>query len=121
MFVLPVMARTGGQLDKAHVLQGSTHRVLANAHAKLFMEPGNHFLDPPADDPMHGRDRSVLDDPRQSCAVVCRQLGHRTRGFAVNQHLRAFGVESQHPVQNNLKRDPADPGRLKALAAILDR
>lgn len=71
MFVLAVMARAGGQLDKAHVLQGPAHRRFANVHVEFLMEPGNKVLDPPADHPMHSRDRAFLNNPRLGRAVVC--------------------------------------------------
>ncbi|MBG6145930.1 hypothetical protein IWQ51_004076 [Labrenzia sp. EL_142] len=53
--------------------------------------------------------------------MFSRQLGRGTGRFTVNQSLRSFGIEAQHPVSDDLKRAPADPSRIKPFAAIVDR
>lgn len=116
-----MMVRTGRQFDEAYALEGYAHRVFADAHTEFFMEPGNLILDPPTDRSVQCGDQSFPGDLRQDRAVFSRQLGRGIGRFAVNQPLRSLGGEAQHPIPDNLNRDPADPSRIKPFAAIIDR
>lgn len=121
-----MVARAGRQLDKAHVLQGAAHRRFANAHAIVLTEPDNQILDPPADHPQRTTSRSAGIGPSSTIRAkaarwVNRQFGGQHREVCGQSSLQGPGVEAQNPIADHLKRDPADPGRLKALAALIDR
>ncbi len=47
--------------------------------------------------------------------------GWLSRRLAVDQAVRPLGVELHHPVANDLERHPADPGRLRARRAFVNR
>lgn len=39
---------------------------------------------------------------------------------AVDQAIRTFRVEAQHPIPNHLKRDPAKAGRLRSPRSVVN-
>src|SRR3546814_4984255 len=75
----------------------------------------------PAHHAMRRRDRSVLDDLRQCPAVLLVKQWRRARRLAVDQTVGPLGVETDYPVAHDLKRHAADPRRLAARPAIIDR
>ena len=116
-----MMAWARRQLDKTQLLQGCTHRGFAHAHAIFLLQPGHQILDPPAHHAMHGGDWALLNNLGQGGEMFRRQLGGRSRGFPFDQTWRTFSVKPQHPVPDDLKRYPADPGSLKAFVPLMDR
>ena len=46
--------------------------------------------------------------------MVSRQFGGQHREVCGQSSLQGPGVEAQNPIADHLKRDPVDPGRLKA-------
>ena len=59
----------------------------------------------------------------RASAARCSSLepGRLPGRLAVDQAIGAVGVETQHPVANDLEADPADLRRLGARGAIVDR
>ena len=69
---------------------------------------------------MHSRDRTVLDHLYQRGTMLLVQPRRLSRRLAVDQTHRAFRVEPQHPVANDLHRHPACLGRTCPARAIVD-
>jgi hypothetical protein len=67
-----------------------------------------------------GRDRPVLHHPGQSPALIVVQLGGMAGRLAIDEPLRAILVEGQNPILYGLKPDPADPGRIRPGASVVD-
>ena len=55
-----------------------------------------------------------LDGPGQRRALIVGHQRRPARCFPVDEAGRAFGVEAQHPVPNDLQSDPAGPSRIAA-------
>src|ERR1700722_2548851 len=70
---------------------------------------------------MNRRNRAALDDRGERRPMRVVKPGWLSRRLAVDQALRPLGVELQHPVANDLERHPADPGRLRARRAFVNR
>jgi hypothetical protein len=66
------------------------------------------------------RHRPTLDNVHQGLALAVVQLAGVARGLAVDQALRAAGVEPHNPVPDGLQPDAADPSRFGPGAAIID-
>jgi hypothetical protein len=77
--------------------------------------------DAPAHDTVDRRERSVLDDPAQRCALVLIEQRPVARRLAGCQTRRPLGVEPQNPIPHRLKPDTADRGCLGARLARIDR
>ena len=112
--VLRVMTRAGRQLAEAERLQVPAERGLTQGQAELVEEPLRQVLEPPAHDPMDGRDRPAGHDLRQGFALCVIELGPGARRLAVDQPVWAVGVEAQHPVAQGLQADACDAGCLRA-------
>jgi hypothetical protein len=70
---------------------------------------------------MDRRDRPALDNPGQRSALPIVEFGRMARRLAVNQPSRPFSIEPQHPIPDHLQPDTADPRRIRARAAIINR
>ena len=70
---------------------------------------------------MNRRNRAALDDRGERRPMRVVKPGRLSRRLAVDQAIRPLGVELQHPVANDLERHPADPGRLRARRAFVNR
>jgi hypothetical protein len=121
VFVLGVMARPGGEPSEAHPAQLAAQGLLGDGDLELVPHPLRQIDQPPAHHPVHRRDRSALDDPRQRLALRLIQLRRLPRRLAVDQPVRSLGVEPQHPVANRLQPDIPDPRRGAPRAAVVNR
>ena len=115
------MARTGRELAIVHGPQLPAQRLLGDRDAELFPEPLDEVDQAPAHHAMDRRDRALVDPGHQGRAMRIGELGRLAGRLAVDQPVRAMGVELHHPVAHDLQRDPADPGRLGAGRPLIDR
>ena len=69
---------------------------------------------------MRGKDRTVLDHPRQCLALLIIQFRRLARSLAVHKSVRPVLIESQHSVPDRLQANAADPRRIAARAAIVN-
>jgi hypothetical protein len=118
---LGVMTRTRGQLAIAERTQLAAQRLPGDADPEFLPDPLAQIDNPPANDTMHRRDRSALDDRRQ-CGPVRVIQPRRLAGRAtVDQTVRAATVELHHPVPHDLARYPANAGGLRTCRSIINR
>src|SRR3546814_8332666 len=109
------------QLAIAEPAQLTAQGLRADRDRELVPDPLRQIEQPPAHHAMRRRDRSVLDDLRQCPAVLLVKQWRRARRLAVDQTVGTLGVETDYPVAHDLKRHAADPRRLAARPAIIDR
>src|ERR1019366_10780984 len=76
---------------------------------------------PPAHDAMDRRDRPAFDPRLESLAVRGVELRGLPGHFPSDEAIRPMGVDLDDPVAHDLQRDAADPGRLRARRAVIDR
>jgi hypothetical protein len=115
------MARTGRELAIVHGPQLARQGLLGDRDAELFPDPLDEVDQPPAHHAVDRRDRARIDPGHQGRAMRIGELGRLAGRLAVDQPVRAMGVELHHPVAHDLHRDPADPGRLGAGRPLIDR
>src|ERR1700692_1136105 len=115
------MAGATRELAITQLAQHAAQRLLGDDDAEFFENPLAEIDDPPAHDPMNRRNRAALADRGERRPMRVVKPGWLSRRLAVDQTLRPLGVELQHPVANDLERHPADPGRLRARRAFLNR
>jgi len=118
--VLRIMARTGGHLAGPERLQFPPDGGFVQRDAEFLPYPLRQVLETPADHAMDRRDRPVLDDLLQRPALLAAKLRRRSRCLAVNQPVRPFRTETQHPVPDNLKTDTADTRPIRACTAVMN-
>ena len=114
------MARPCRDLDEAQRLQLTAHRALVQGDPELVPEPLYEILQAPAHHAVDSRDRPALDDLAKRPTLSLRQLRARTWGLAVDQTIGPLGVETQNPVANDLKPNPAERRRIAATAPFVD-
>ena len=68
-----------------------------------------------------GGPRATVDLRGQRLVVRVRQQRRRPRRATVDQPVRTVGIEAHYPVADDLQGDMAQPRRLRARAAIIDR
>jgi hypothetical protein len=118
--VLGVMARTGRELAVAHRPQDPAQGLLGNRHAVILGQDLGQIAEPPAYHAVSGGNRPLFDQRLEDVPLIGVQARTGPRGLAVDQPVRAIGVEGQDPVAHRLQPDPADLGRLRARAARRD-
>ena len=118
--VLPGVLRTGRELAQTHGLQIAPQGVLVEADAERLEDPLRQVLQPPAHHSVDRWDRTLIHTLRQSLALRRVQLRPRPRRLAVEQARRTFGVEAQNPIADDLQCDPANLGRIPALASVVN-
>jgi hypothetical protein len=118
---LGMMARPSAELAITQSAHLATQRLPSDAEPELFPQPLAEIDQAPAHDAMDSRDRTALDHCRQRCAIFLDYAGLPPRRLAIDQAIRSFVVEPQHPVPNDLQTDIADPRSITATAAIIDR
>jgi len=69
---------------------------------------------------MDRRDRTLFNQFGQRLALIVVELRRLAPRLAVNQTLRTIGIETQHPISDDLEPDAADPRRIRATAAIIN-
>jgi len=106
------MARTGRKLAISHIAQLAAHGLLGDGDPKFLEHPLAKIDDPPSHDAMDRRRRALLDHARERGAMFVFESGGLSGRLAVDQAVRAKGVEAQNPVADDLEPDPADLGRL---------
>ncbi len=114
------MARPGRELGKAKCPELAADRRLVQRDAEFLEDPPSQILAAPADDAVDRRDRAALDDLRQGPTLRVVQLGAVSRRLAIDETTRSAGVEAQNPIAHDLQGDAADPGRIRARAAVID-
>jgi len=70
---------------------------------------------------MDRRDWPLLDKRCQGLALIIIEFAWLARGLAINQAIRPFPIEPKNPVTDHLETDIANPCRILALAAIVNR
>ena len=106
-FVLGMMARARRQLAEAHGAKLPAHRLLRDREPELLPNPLHQINDAPAHHAMHRRDRAALDNPRERRALVANESAGCPAPCR-SPARPAPGVESQHPVPDDLQPNAAD-------------
>ena len=119
-FGLGMVARAGGELAPAHGAQFAAQRLLGDADPELLPQPPAQVDETPPHHAVHRRDRAALERRRQRRPVGVAQPRRLARSLAVDQPLRAMGIELQHPVPDDLPRHAADPRRLGPRRSVVD-
>src|SRR5689334_2944477 len=114
------MAWARRQLAIAHRTQLAAERLVGDADPKLVPKPLTEIDDAPAHDAMHRRYRPALDRRYQPPPMNGVQTRRLTRRLAVDQSIRAIGVELQHPVPDDLSRHPANLCGLGTRRPVID-
>src|SRR3954466_8396424 len=96
--VLGIMTGAGRELAVAERAQFAAQRRLAERDPKLLPDPQGQILQPPANHAVDRRHRPPLDDVHQGLALAVIQLAGVPRSLAVDQAVRAVGVEPHNPV-----------------------
>ena len=117
---LRMMPRAGRELAIAHRAQLAAERLLGDADPELLAHPLAQIDQPPAHHAVDRRDRPALDDRGQGRPLRVVQARRLARRLAVDQAVRAVGIELQHPVAHGLQRHAADPRRLGPGGAVVD-
>ncbi len=115
-----MMPGPGRQLAVAHGAQVTAQGLLAHRHAIVVEQPLDQVNDPPAHHPMRGRDRALLDDRSQRPLMLGTKYRARTRCLAIQQAIRALGIEPQNPIPNRLQTNTTDPRRFVPRTAIVN-
>lgn len=118
---LTVMAWARRQLAKTHRTQLAAERLVGDADPKLVPQPLAEVDDAPAHDAMNRRYRPALNRRCQRRPMSLVQTRRLPRRLAVDQSVRAIGVELQHPVPDDLPRHPTDLRRLGTRRPVVDR
>ena len=108
------MARSGRQFAEAESPQFAAQGLFADRNGELIKDPLRQIDQPPAHHAVRRRDRSRLDDLRQSAALGGIEQRCLARRLAVDQPRRTLGIERQDPVAYRLHADAADRGRRAA-------
>lgn len=112
--VLRVVLRAGGEAAEPHGAELPSHRLAADADAELFSRPLDEVEQPLPDDAVEIRLLSFLDRIPQQYTLFIGQTRWRSRPLAIDQPVRSFRVEPQHPVTNDLE---ANAGQARGVAA----
>lgn len=92
----------------------STQPAARKGDAELLVKPLPQIGLTPAHHPMHSSDRPVLHAAHQGLKHGRRQAGHDTAAMMVPHAIRAFGIETHHPVPHDLPIRPGLPGHVPA-------
>ncbi len=101
------MARPRRELAKTHVPQFPAERLLGDLEAKLLEQPPREIDQPPANDAMDGGEGAVLHHLPQHLALAVVENAGGARRLAVQETIRALGVETDNPVAHDLHPYPA--------------
>jgi hypothetical protein len=117
---LGMMARPRAELAIAQRAKLTAQRLPGHADAELLPQPLTEIDQPPPHNIVDRGDRTVLDHGHQRLPMRFGQSRLGARCLAVDQTIRSFRVEPQHPVPDDLQPDIADTRRVPATAAIID-
>jgi len=112
--------RAGRELSEPHGAQLASQGLPADVDAEFVQEPLNQIYQAPADDAIQIRLRPILDRLPEGCPLRIIQTGRRARAFPVDQPVGTFGVESDHPVADDLQANPCKTRGMTAPSAIID-
>ena len=115
------MPRTSRKLAITHGAQFPAQGLPGDDDAEFREDPLAEIDDPPPHDPMNSRDRAALDDRGKGGSVRVVETRWLSRSLPVDQTRRTIGVELEHPIANDLKRHPANPGRLRPTGSLINR
>ena len=115
------MPRTSRKLAITHGAQFPAQGLPGDDDAEFLEDPLAEIDDPPPHDPMNSRDRAALDDRGKGGSVRVVETRRLSRSLPVDQTRRTIGVELEHPIANDLKRHPANPGRLRPTGSLINR
>ena len=90
-------------------------------NAKAIPDNTLQVKTPPPDDAILIRIGARLDKPRKLFFLSRRQPRLRSTRPAVDQTIRAIGVETMHPITQYLAVHPAKPRRIAPAQAIVNR
>jgi hypothetical protein len=115
-----MMARASRELAIPHSAQHPPQRLLGDSDAKFLENPLAEIDDPPAHDLVNRRDWAALDDHGERGAIPVVQPRRLPSRLAVNQPVRALGVELDQPSRTTCKPDAPDLRRLSARRAVVN-
>jgi len=107
---LGMVAWPSRELPIAKGAQFAAQCLPSDADPELLPQPLAEIDQPPAHDTVDGIDRTTFDDCCQRRPMRLGQPRRRPGRLAIDQAIRSFRVEPQHPVPNDLQADIADPG-----------
>ena len=90
------------------------------ASSSFAWDPARQILQPPAHHAVDRRVRPRIDACPQRLALCIVELRHRTGRLAIDQAVRALGVEMQHPISDHLKPHVAGPCRIRPPPTVID-
>src|ERR1700720_3843415 len=114
------MARPRRELAKTHVSQFPAERLLGDLEEKLLEQPPREIDQPQRNDAMDGGDGAAPHRPPQHLALAVVENAGGARRLAVQETIRALGVETDNPVTHDLHSDAADPRRVRARPAAVN-
>jgi hypothetical protein len=99
---LGMVAGPGRELGVAQGAQFPAQRLPAHRDAELLPHPLCEIDQPPPDDTMDRGHRAALNDVHHGATVCLVKDGSLARLLAIQQTVRATGVETKHPITNHL-------------------
>ena len=114
------MSGTCRQLAIAKPTQFTAERVDADRDAKFLPHPLRQIHQPPTHNTMDGRDRAALDQSHQRTTLCVVQPRCCSRRSAVDQPVGAIGIETDHPIPDDLQTDTADPSRIATRPSLVN-
>lgn len=115
-----MMAGPGCEFHVAQLSQLAPHRRLIDRDRKFIMKPLHQIDQPPTNNAVDGRDRTLLDDLDKRPALRIGQDRALAGSLAVEQSVRAAGIEPDHPIAHDLQRHTADLGSLASAAPVVN-
>ena len=114
------MAGPGREFPIAHGAKLPAQGLLRDGDAEFLEDPLPQIDQPPANDPIHRRHRTVLNHRRQRLTLRIVQLWRLSRSLAVHEPVRSLCIEPQHPIPDRLQTDAADPGRIMSRRTVVN-
>ena len=102
------MTGAGRKLGVSHGRQFPPQGLPAHRYTERLPYPLRQIRQSPPDDTVDGRHRATFDNLHQRLEVRAIEEDAPARRLLVNQADRAFGVEPQHPIPDDLKTDAAN-------------
>jgi len=91
LFVLGMMTRSRGELDVAQFPQLASHGRYVERYSKLLLEPLDQVDQPPANNTVDCRNRTLLDDLHKRPALGIIEDRGLAGSLAVKRPIRAQG------------------------------
>jgi hypothetical protein len=119
-FAPGVMTRTSGELAVAQRPHLTAQGLFRDRDPELLPEPLGQIDQAPTHDPVHRRDRAIVDARHQGGPMRVSEPGWLAGRLAVDQPLGPVRVEPHHPVPHDLPRNPTDPGSFGPARTFVD-